>query len=142
MKMSCWSKKKKILFNLLFIFRPSLNKCHVVRDHVLAQQVFQVSRESLDLRDQQVLQDHMGIVDPRDSWVREGARATKAPEADAVSKVLKELRDSRDQLVLEEVEAKKVLKGLQVLEELMGCWWKTGNSAFTRTWMMAEILAW
>ena len=134
--------KKKILFNLLFLFRPFLDKCHVVRHHVLAQQVFQASRESLDLRDQQVLQGHMGIVDPKDSWVREGPRATKAPEADAVSKVLKELRDSRDQLVLEEVEAKKVLKGLQDPEELMGCWWKTGNSVFTRTWMMAEILAW
>ena len=84
----------------------------------------------------------MGIVDPKDPWVLEGARATKAPAADAVSKVLKELRDSRDQLVLEEAEAKKVLKGLQDPEELMGCWWKTGNSVFTRTWMMAEILAW
>ena len=88
---------------------------------MLAQQVFQASRESLDLRDQQVLQDHMGIVDPKGPWVLEGARATKAPEADAVSKVLKELRDSRDQLVLEEAEAKKVLKGLQDPEELMGC---------------------
>ena len=94
----------------------------MARHHVLAQQVFQASRESLDLRDHQVLQDHMGIVDPKDPWVREGARAMKAPEADAVSKVLKELRDSRDQLVLEEVEAKKVLKGLQVAEELMACW--------------------
>ena len=96
----------------------------MVRHHVLAQQVFQASRESLDLRDRQVLQDHMGIVDPKDPWVREGARAMKAPEADAVSEVLKALRDSRDQPVLEEAEAKKVLedlKGLQVLEELMGC---------------------
>ena len=98
--------KKQILFNLLFLFRPFLNKYHVVRHHVLAQQVFQASRESLDL------------------WVREGARAMKAPEADAVSKVLKELRDSRDQAVFEEAEAKKVLedfKGLQVPGELMGC---------------------
>ena len=88
---------------------------------MLAQQVFQGFRESLDLRDQQVLQDHMGIVGPKDPWVREGARAMKAPEADAVSKVLKELRDSRDLPVLEEAEAKKALKGLQVPEELMGC---------------------
>ena len=91
---------------------------------MLAQQVFQGFRESLDLRDRQVLQDHKGIVDPKDPLVHEGARAMKAPEADAVSKVLKELRDSRDQPVLEEAEAKKVLedlKGLQVPEELMGC---------------------
>ena len=112
---------KIILFNLLFVFRPSLNKCHVVRHHVFAQQVFRASQESLDLRDQQVLQDHMGIGDPKDPWVREGARAMKALKADAVSK---ELRDSRDQPVLEEAEAKKVLedlKGLRVLEVLMGC---------------------
>ena len=45
----------------------------------------------------------------------------KAPVADAVSKVLKELLDSRDQPVLEEAEAKKVLedlKGSQVPKEL------------------------
>ena len=115
---------KKILSNLLFLFRPFLNKCHVVRHHVLAQQVFQASREFLDLRDQQVLQDHMGIGDPKDPWVRAGSRAMKALKADAVSKVLKELRDSRDQPVLEEAEAKKVLedlKGLRVPEVLMGC---------------------
>ena len=96
----------------------------MVRHHVFAQQVFRASQESLDLRDQQVLQDHMGIGDPKDPWVREGARAMKALKADAVSKVLKELRDSRDQPVLEEAEAKKVLedlKGLPVLEVLMGC---------------------
>ena len=45
----------------------------------------------------------------------------KVPKADAVSQVLKELRDSRDQSVLEEAEAKKDLKGPQVREELMGC---------------------
>ena len=39
----------------------------------------------------------------------------------AVSQVLKELRDSRDQSVLEEAEAKKDLKGPQVREELMRC---------------------
>ena len=61
-----WKNEKKILFNLLFLFRPFLNKCHVVRHHVLAQQVFRASQESLDPRDQQVLQDHMGIVDPKD----------------------------------------------------------------------------
>ena len=66
----------------------------------------------------------MGIVDPKDPWVPEGARAMKAPEADAVSEVLKELRDSQDLPVLEEPEAKKALedlKGLQVPEGLMGC---------------------
>ena len=91
---------------------------------MLVQQVFQASQESLNLRDRQVLQDHMGNVDPKGPWVRKGARAMKAPEADAMSKVLKELRDSRDLPVLEEAEAKKALedlKGLQVLEELMGC---------------------
>ena len=116
--------KKKIIFNLLFLFRPFLNKYHVVRHHVLAQQVFRDFRESLDLRDQQVLQDHMGIVDPKDPWVREGERAMKAPEADAVSQGPKELRDSRDQPVLEEAEAKKALgdlKGPQVQKELLGC---------------------
>ena len=116
--------KKQILFNLLFLFRPFLNKCHVVRHHVLVQQVFQASRESLVLRDQQVLQGQMGIVDPKDPWVLEGARATKAHQVDAVSKVLKELQDSRDQPVLEEAEAKKALedpKGPQVPEVLMGC---------------------
>ena len=119
-----WRNEKKILFNLLFLFRPFLNKCHVVRHHVLAQQVFQASRESLDLRDQQVLQDHLAVVDPKGPWVCEGARAMKALQADAVSEVLKELRDSRDQPVLEEAEARKELedlKGLQVPEELMGC---------------------
>ena len=91
---------------------------------MFAQQVFRASRESLDLRDQQVLQVHMGIMDPKDPWVREGARAMKALEADAVSKVLRELRDSRDQPVLEEAEAKKALgdlKGPQVQKELLVC---------------------
>ena len=119
-----WRNEKKSFLTYCFFFRPLLNKRFVAKYHVVAQQVFQASRESLDLRDRQVLQDHMGIVDPKDPWVLEGARAMKAPEADAVSKVLKELRDSRDQPVLEEAKAKKVLedlKGLQVPEELLGC---------------------
>ena len=66
----------------------------------------------------------------------------KAREAGAVSKALKELRDFRDLPALEEAEAKKALKGLQVPEELVGCSWKTGNSAFTRSWKMTGILAW
>ena len=135
-------KKKK---NSLFLFRPLLNKRFVVKHHVLAQQVFQASRESLDRRDQQVLRDHPAIVDPKGPLGPEEARATKAPAADAVSKVPKELLGSRDQPALEEAEVKKALedlKGPQVQKELLGCWWKTGNSAFTRTWMMAGILAW
>ena len=114
-------KKRKTLF----LFRPLLNKRFVVKHHVVAQQVFQASRESLDPRDQQVLRDHPAIVDPKGPWVPEGARATKAPEADAVSKDLKELRDSRDQPVPEEAEVRKALedlKGPQVQKELMG-WW-------------------
>ena len=109
----------------LFLFRPLLNKRFVVKHHVLAQQVFQASRESLDPRDQQVLRDHPAVVDPKGPWVPEGARATKAPEADAVSKVPKELRDSRDQPVLQEAEVKKALedlKGPQVQKELLSCW--------------------
>ena len=85
---------------------------------MLAQQVFQASRESLDLR------DHLAIVDPKDPWAHEGARAMKASEADAVSQAPKELQDSRDQPVLEETEATKALKdvqGCQVPEELMDC---------------------
>ena len=96
----------------------------MARHHVLAQQVFQASRESLNRPDRQELQDHMGIMDQKDPSVREGERAMKAPEADAVSQDSKELRDSRDQPVLEEAEAKKVLedpKGPQVPEVLMGC---------------------
>ena len=114
---------RKILFISLFLFRPFLNKHFVVKYHVLAQQVFQASRESLDPPDQQVLRDHQGIVDLKDPWVHEGTRAMKALEADAVSQVLKELRDCQDQPVLEEAEAKKALedlKGPQVPKELMG----------------------
>ena len=117
--------KSNFFFNSLFLFRPFLKKRFVVKHHVLAQQVFQVSRESLDPRDQQVLRDHPGIVDPKDPLEHEGGRAMKAPAADAVSQVPKELRDSRDQPVLEEAEAKKALKDVQgprVPEELMGCW--------------------
>ena len=94
------------------------------RLHVLAQQVFLASRESLDRLDRQELQDHMGIMDQKDPWVREGERAMKAPQADAVSQDSKELQDSRDQPVLEEAEAKKALedpKGPQVPEVLMVC---------------------
>ena len=80
--------------NLLFLFRPFLNECHVVRHHVLAQQAYQASLESLDAREQLVLRDHLVVVDPKDPWVCEGAREMKAPED---------------------------LKGLQVPEELMGC---------------------
>jgi len=129
----------------LFIFRPFLNKRFVVSHYVLAQQVFQASRESLGPRDQQVLQAHPEIVAPKDPWVHEGARAMKAHAADAVSLDPKELRDSRDQRVLEEAGANKVLQdveGPQVPKELMVFWWKTGNSAFFRSWVMAGILAW
>ena len=97
----------------------------MVKHHVLAQQVFQAFRESLDPRDQQALRDHPAIVDPKGPWVPVGARATKAPEADKVSKVPKELLGSRDQPALEEAEVKKALedlKGSQVQKELMG-WW-------------------
>ena len=123
MKFSSKSLKNKIVFNSLFPFRPFLNKRFVVNHHVLAQQVFQGSRESLDPRDQRVLRDHLAIVDPKDPWANEGTRAMKAPEADAVSQAPKELRDSRDQSVLEEAEAKKALKEVEgpgVPEELMG----------------------
>ena len=92
--------------------------------HVPAQQVSQASRESLDLWDQQVLRDHLEIVDPKDPWAHEGTKAMKAPEEDAVSQALKELPDSQDQPVLEETEAKKALEdvqGLVVPEEQMGC---------------------
>ena len=109
---------KSNFFNSLF-FRRFLNKRFVVKHHVLAQQVFQASRESLDQR------DHPGIVDPKDPLEHEGARAMKAPAADAVSQGPKGLRDSWDQPVLEEAEAKKALKDVQgprVPEELMGCW--------------------
>ena len=107
---------KSNFFNSLFLFRPFLNKRFVVKHHVLAQQVFQASRESLDPRGQQVLRDHPGIVDLKDPLEHEGARAMKAPAADAVSQVPKELRDFRDQPVLEDVQ------GRRVPEELMGCW--------------------
>ena len=92
---------------------------------MLAQQVSQASQESRDPRDQQVLRGHLVIVDPKGPWVPGGARATKAPEVDVVSKVAKELRDSRDQPALEEAEVKKALedlKGPQVQKELLGCW--------------------
>ena len=111
--------------NSLFLFRPFLNQRFVVKHHVVVQQVFQASQESLDLRDQQVLRDHPGTVDPKDPLEHEGARAMKAPAADAVSQGPKGLRDSRDQPVLEEAEVKKALKDVQgprVPEELMGCW--------------------
>ena len=136
---------KSNFFNSLFPFRPFLNKRFVVKHHVLVQEVFQAFQESLDPRDQQVLRDYPGIVDPKDPLEHEGAKGMKAPAADAVSQVPKELRDSRDQPVLEEAKAKKALEdaqGPRVPEELMDCWWKTGNSAFTRTWMMGGILAW
>ena len=115
---------RKIFFISLFLFRPFLLKRFVVKHHVLAQQVFQACRKSLDPRDRRVLPDHQGIVDLKDPWVHEETRAMKAPKADAVSQVLKELRGSQDQPVLEEEEAKKALEDLkapQVPEELMGC---------------------
>ena len=113
------------LLNSLFLFRPFLNKSFVVKHHVLVQQVFQASQESLGPRDQQVLRDHPGIVVPKDPLEHEGTRGMKAPAADAVSQVPKELLDSRDQPVLEEAEGKKALEDVQgprVQEELMGCW--------------------
>ena len=72
-----------------------------------------------------MLRDYPGIVDPKDPLEHEGARAMKAPAADAVSQVPRELRDSRDQSVLEEAEGKKALEDVQgrrVPEELMGFW--------------------
>ena len=116
--------EKKNLSNSLCLFRPLLNKRFVVKHHVLMQQVFQASRESPDPRDQQGWREHLAIVDPRDPWVHEGARAMKAAEADAVSQVPKELRDSQDQPALKEAEATRaleVVQGPQVPKELMSC---------------------
>ena len=117
-------KNEKTLFISLFLFRPFLKKRFVVKHHVRAQQVFQATRESLDPRAQQVLRDHQGIVDLKDPSVHKGTRVMKAPVANPVSQVLKELRDSRDQPVLEEAEAKRALEevqGPQYRKELMVC---------------------
>ena len=63
----------------------------VVTAHVSAHQVFQVSQEALDPRDQQVPRDHPEIMALKDLWALEETRVMKAPVEDEVLQALKGL---------------------------------------------------
>ena len=98
-----YGKSNKKIF-LISSFRVLLNRLLrmglVVTAHVSAHQEFQVSREALDPRDQQVQGDHPAITDPKDLWALEETRAMKAPVEGEVLQALKVLKDPLDHRVL------------------------------------------
>ena len=62
----------------------------VVMVGVSVHREFQASQEALDPRDQQVLRDHLAIMDLKDPWAYEETKAMKEPVEDRDHQVPKE----------------------------------------------------
>ena len=71
--------------------------------------VHQESQEALDPREQQVLRDHLAIMDLKDPWAHEETKAMKGPMEDRDHQVPKELKAP---------QAHPVTKVKQVLVEI------------------------
>ena len=123
------STEKRLAIDQIFIhwldnklpssFRVLLNRRHhlglVVAAHVSAHQEFQVSQDTLDPRDEQVLRDHPVITDLKVLWALEETRAMKALVEDEVLQALKVLKDPLDHQILLETKANQVLVEFKVL---------------------------
>ena len=64
----------------------------VVMVGVSVHQEFQASQEALDPREQQVLRDHLAIMDLKDPWAHEETKAMKGPVENRDHQVPKELK--------------------------------------------------
>ena len=127
---------------------------------------FQASQEALDPREQQVLSDHLVIMDLKDPWAHEETKAMKEPvegrdlpapkesmdlqaqQVHLVTKVKQVLlapRDLQDQLVPLETRVIQVLvevKVPQVPRVLQDRLLVIGNNAFLRIYTMEGTLDW
>ena len=84
---------------------------HVVMVGVSVHQEFQASQEALDPREQQVLRDHLAIMDLKDPWAHE---AMKGPVEDRDHQVPKELKAPQAQQVHPVTKVKQVLVEIKV----------------------------
>ena len=87
---------------------------HVVMVGVSVHQEFQASREALDPREQQVLRDHLAIMDLKDPWAYEETKAMKGPVEDRDHQVPKELKAPQAQQVHPVTNVKQVLVEIKV----------------------------
>ena len=81
----------------------------VVMVGVSVHQEFQASQEALDPREQQVLRDHLAIMDLKDPWAHEETKAMKVPVEDRDRQVPKELKARQAQQVQPVTKVKQVL---------------------------------
>ena len=120
----------------------------VVMVGVSVHQEFQASQEALDPRDQQVLRDHLVIMDLKDPWAHEETKVMKEPvedrdlQAQTVTKVkqvplaLRDLKDPQVQLVPMETRVIQVLvevkvpQAQRVIQDRLVV---IGNNAFLRS---------
>ena len=120
----------------------------VVMVGVSVHQEFQASQEALDPRDQQVLRDHLVIMDLKDPWAHEETKVMKEPvedrdlQAPAVTKVKqvplapRDLKDPQVQLVPMETRVIQVLvevkvpQAQRVIQDRLVV---IGNNAFLRS---------
>ena len=124
---------------------------------VSVHQEFQASQEALDPRDQQVLRDHLAIMDLKDPWAHEETKVMKEPVEDrdlqalTVTKVkqvplaLRDLKDPQVQLVPLETRVIQVLvevKVPQVQRVLQDRLAVIGNNAFLRNWTKTRTRDW
>ena len=87
---------------------------HVVTVGVSVHQEFQASQEALDPRDQQVLRDHLAIMDLKDPWAHEETKAMKGPVEDRDHQVPKELKAPQARQVHPVTKVKQVLVEIKV----------------------------
>ena len=121
---------------------------------VSVHQEFQASQEALDPRDQQVLRDHLAIMDLKDPWAHGERKAMKETVEDREHQELKDLQAQQVhvgtkvkqvQLVPLETRVIQVLvevKVPQVPRVLQDRLAVIGNSAFLRIWTMEGTLDW
>ena len=81
----------------------------VVTVGVSVHQESQASQEALDPREQQVLRDHLAIMDLKDPWAHEETKAMKGPVEDRDRQVPKELKARQAQQVQPVTKVKQVL---------------------------------
>ena len=80
----------------------------VVMVGVSVHQEFQASQEALDPRDQQVLWDHLAIMDLKDPWAHGERKAMKETVEDRDHQAAKELKDLQAQQVHVGTKVKQV----------------------------------
>ena len=87
---------------------------HVVTVGVSVHQEFQASQEALDQREQQVLRDHLAVMDLKDPWAHEETKAMKGSVEDRDHQVPKELKAPQAKQVYPVTKVKQVLVEIKV----------------------------